>query len=120
MTSAPKSAIIVVDTGPAMKLAASITRMPSRKRAMVRPPGPHPITKRAVGLTGGVRRGHSEREVKAMKTTRNRGLACLLALAAALVLAPVARAEDALEVTQDRVYREGVFLVADALVENNT
>src|SRR5262245_47000433 len=32
MTCAPKSAMTVVATGPAMKLAASITRMPSRKR----------------------------------------------------------------------------------------
>ena len=55
-----------------------------------------------------------------MNTTRIRGLACLLTFAAAFVLVPAARAEDALEVTQDRVYREGVFLVADALVENNT
>jgi hypothetical protein len=55
-----------------------------------------------------------------MNTTRSRGLACLVTLAAALVLVSVARAQDALEVTQDRVYREGVFLVADALVENNT
>src|SRR5262245_42661681 len=33
MTFAPKSAMTVVATGPALKLAASITRMPSRKRA---------------------------------------------------------------------------------------
>src|SRR5882724_5783861 len=32
MTSAPKSAMAVVATGPAMKLAASMTRMPSRRR----------------------------------------------------------------------------------------
>ena len=55
-----------------------------------------------------------------MSITRIRGLACFMTLTAGLVLVPVARAEDALEVTQDRVYREGVFLVADALVENNT
>jgi hypothetical protein len=30
--------MIVVDTGPAMKLAASITRIPSRRRVMVRAP----------------------------------------------------------------------------------
>src|SRR5436190_24157745 len=35
MTSAPKSARMVADTGPAMKLAASITRMPSRRRVML-------------------------------------------------------------------------------------
>src|SRR5687767_10842928 len=34
MTSAPKSAMMVVDTGPAMKFAASITRIPSRRRVM--------------------------------------------------------------------------------------
>src|SRR6185295_11762152 len=43
MTSAPKSAMTVVATGPAMKLAASITRRPSRKRltreTAGRPPG---------------------------------------------------------------------------------
>src|SRR5262249_6862902 len=38
MTSAPKSAMMVVDTGPAMKLAASITRIPSRRRVMVGAP----------------------------------------------------------------------------------
>src|SRR5712692_1354198 len=47
MTSAPKSAMIVVDTGPAMKLAASITRIPSRRRAMVRaPPVGRSVTRR--------------------------------------------------------------------------
>src|SRR5215813_15084645 len=38
MTSAPKSAMMVVDTGPAMKLAASITRIPSSRRAMIGSP----------------------------------------------------------------------------------
>src|SRR3954471_13407699 len=33
MTSAPKSAMTVVDTGPAMKLAASITLMPASRSA---------------------------------------------------------------------------------------
>src|SRR6266550_4515953 len=32
ITSAPKSAMTVVETGPAMKFAASMTRMPSRNR----------------------------------------------------------------------------------------
>src|SRR6267143_4767020 len=46
MTSAPKSAMMVVDTGPAMKLAASITRIPSRRRVMVRaPPVSRPVTR---------------------------------------------------------------------------
>src|ERR671919_469142 len=33
ITSAPKSAITVVETGPAMKFAASITLMPARRSA---------------------------------------------------------------------------------------
>src|SRR4029453_5922467 len=49
------------------------------------------------------------------------GLATALALAAALVPpAPGLAADEAIQVTQDRVYREGVFLVVDALVENDT
>src|SRR6185295_6657684 len=38
MTSAPKSAIIVVETGPAMKLAASMTLMPASRSATEQPP----------------------------------------------------------------------------------
>lgn len=55
-----------------------------------------------------------------METIRIRVAACLLAFTAALVLSSVARAEDAMTVARDRVYREGVFLVVDALVENDT
>src|SRR5438477_98719 len=36
ITSAPKSAMTVVETGPAMKFAASMTRMPSRSRVISR------------------------------------------------------------------------------------
>src|SRR5436190_24327755 len=36
ITSAPKSAMTVVETGPAMKFAASSTRMPSRSRLISR------------------------------------------------------------------------------------
>src|SRR5437667_5732939 len=36
ITSAPKSAMTVVETGPAMKFAASMTRMPSRSRLISR------------------------------------------------------------------------------------
>src|SRR5437773_665341 len=35
ITSAPKSAMTVVETGPAMKFAASMTRMPSRSRLIL-------------------------------------------------------------------------------------
>ena len=57
-----------------------------------------------------------------MKVTVMRGLACVLILAVGLVLpsAVLAADEPALAVTQDRVYREGVFLVVDALVQNHT
>src|SRR5215471_4276608 len=64
MTSAPKSAMMVVDTGPAMKLAASITRMPSRRRVMVgsrypslssrRRPGPSPTPGRLPCARAGI------------------------------------------------------------------
>src|SRR5882672_2384641 len=54
MTSAPKSAMMVVDTGPAMKLAASITRIPSRRRVMVRaPPVGRPVTRGKDGMRPG-------------------------------------------------------------------
>ena len=49
-----------------------------------------------------------------------RGLAGVLVLGSALLLGSVARAQDGIEITQDRVYREGVFLVVDALVENRS
>ncbi len=57
-----------------------------------------------------------------MHTTPVRGLAGTLVLAAALLLPSAVLAADvqALEVTQDRVYREGVYLVVDALVQNHT
>src|SRR5713101_6567550 len=59
MTSAPKSAMMVVDTGPAMKLAASITRIPSRRRVMVRaPPVGRPVTRAGDGM----RRGREYRD----------------------------------------------------------
>lgn len=64
----------------------------------------------------------SDREVRAMHTTPIRGLAGTLVLAAALLLpsAVLAADDQALDVTQDRVYREGVYLVVDALVQNHT
>ena len=50
-----------------------------------------------------------------------RGLAGALTLAAALLLPSAGLAhDDGLDVTQDRVYREGVFLVVDALIQNGT
>ena len=57
-----------------------------------------------------------------MNITVIRGLACVLALAVGLALpsAVLAADEPTLAVTQDRVYREGVFLVVDALVQNDT
>ena len=56
-----------------------------------------------------------------MHAILNRGLAGTLILAAALLLPSAGLAAgDALEVTQDRVYREGVFLVVDALIQNGT
>ena len=55
-----------------------------------------------------------------MHTTVIRGLAGTLVLAAALLLPSAGPAADSLEVTQDRVYREGVYLVVDALVQNHT
>jgi hypothetical protein len=57
-----------------------------------------------------------------MHTTPIRGLAGALALAAALLLpsAVLAADDQTLDVTQDRVYREGVYLVVDALVQNDT
>src|SRR2546426_6432308 len=59
MTSAPKSAMMVVDTGPAMKLAASITRIPSRRRVMVKaPPVGRPVTRAGDGM----RRGREYRD----------------------------------------------------------
>jgi hypothetical protein len=43
--------MMVVDTGPAMKLAASITRIPSRRRVMVRtPPVGRPVTRVGDGM----------------------------------------------------------------------
>jgi hypothetical protein len=48
-------------------------------------------------------------------------LACALTMMAVVLVPSTARARDAaLEITQDRVYREGVFLVVDALIENHT
>jgi hypothetical protein len=59
--------------------------------------------------------------MKGLNTAVTLGLATALALAAALVPpAPGLAADEAIQVTQDRVYREGVFLVVDALVENHT
>jgi hypothetical protein len=59
--------------------------------------------------------------MKSLNTAVTLGLATALALAAALVPpAPGLAADEAIQVTQDRVYREGVFLVVDALVENDT
>jgi hypothetical protein len=57
-----------------------------------------------------------------MKITVIRGLACVLILAVGLALPSAVLAADvqALEVTQDRVYREGVYLVVDALIQNHT
>ena len=59
--------------------------------------------------------------MKGLNTAVTLGLATALALAAALLPpAPRLAADEAIQVTQDRVYREGVFLVVDALVENHT
>jgi hypothetical protein len=57
-----------------------------------------------------------------MNITVIRGLACVLALVVGLALptAVLAADDQALDVTQDRVYREGVYLVVDALVQNDT
>jgi hypothetical protein len=60
MTSAPKSAMTVVETGPAMKLAASITRMPSRRRAMVKAP---PLGRLSPEAAMGMRTGKEYRDL---------------------------------------------------------
>jgi hypothetical protein len=49
-----------------------------------------------------------------------RKLACALVLTTVVLSPSAVRAHDALEITQDRIYREGVFLVVDALIENHT
>src|SRR5688500_4092501 len=51
MTSAPKSAITVVDTGPAMKLAASMTLMPARRSA-TQHPAPGEVRHEGAGAEG--------------------------------------------------------------------
>ena len=55
-----------------------------------------------------------------MNITVIRGLACVLILAVGPALPSAVLAADSLAVTQDRVYREGVYLVVDALVQNHT
>jgi hypothetical protein len=57
-----------------------------------------------------------------MNTIVIRGLAYIIMLAVGVTLPSAARAADnpAIGVTQDRVYREGVYLVVDALVQNET
>ena len=57
-----------------------------------------------------------------MNRTVIRGLVFVVTLVVGVTLPSAALAVDtpAIEVTQDRVYREGVYLVVDALVRNDT